>query len=85
MFAKEIPDFLEDVMEQIEIGIQRVAGKIIAVEPPAGVDPPMVHVQYPEYVELLLNVDAHTDDGTEAGCWESQSLWVKIPWPKRVG
>ncbi len=85
MLPKEIPDFLEQVMEQIEIGIQRVAGKIIAVEPPAGVDPPMVHVAYPDQVELMLNVDAKIDDGTADGAYENQSIWVKIPWPKRIG
>jgi len=85
MLPKEIPDYIEQVMEYIEIGIQRVAGKIIAVEPPAGVDPPMVHVAYPDVVEIMLNVDAKVDDGTKEGCWESQTLWVKIPWPQKIG
>lgn len=86
MDPKDIPDFIEAVMEQIEIGIERVAGKkMINVEPPAGVDVPMVHVQYPEHVELMLNVDAHVDDDSVDGSWENQSLWVKIPWPKIIG
>lgn len=85
MFANEIPDFIVDVMEHIEIGIDRVADKkLTVVEPPAGVDPPMVKVKYPEHVELLLNIDAKIDDGTAEGAFESQSLWVKIPWPTRV-
>lgn len=84
MQAKEIPDFIEDVMEQIQIGIDRMAAKTVGVEPPAGVDPPRVRYIYPEHVELMLNVDAKVDDGTDDGAYESQSLWVKIPWPQRV-
>jgi len=85
MFAKEIPDFLEEVMEQIEIGIDRVADKKLqVVEPPTGVDPPIVHVEYPEQVEIMLNVDAKIDDGTAEGGYENQTIWVKIPWPTRV-
>jgi hypothetical protein len=91
MLPKHIPDFIEQVMEQIEIGIDRVASKKLehVVEPPAGVDPPLVQKAYPEHVELLLNVDAEVryDDvaETEPPEYESQSLWVKIPWPKRFG
>ena len=86
MYPKEIPDFIEDVMEQIEIGIERVAQKkFTPVEPPAGVDVPLVLVQYPEHVELMLHIEAKIDDGTAEDCYESQSLWVKIPWPKRIG
>jgi hypothetical protein len=72
MFAKEIPDFIEEVMTQIHVGIERVHQKHRA------------EVEYPEHVELLLNVDAKIDDGTAEGAFESQSLWVKIPWPRRV-
>ena len=86
MLPKDIPDFIEAVLEQIEIGIDRVVQKkLIAVEPPAGVDPPVMAVAFPEYVELMLNVDAHVDDDSVDGSWENQSLWVKIPWPKRIG
>jgi len=86
MFAKEIPDFIEEVMEQIEIAIERVANKKLqVVEPPAGVDPPIVHVAYPEQVEIMLNVDAKIDDGTAEGGYENQTIWVKIPWPERIG
>ena len=85
MFAKEIPDFIEDVMEQIEVAIDRVADKkLTVVEPPAGVDPPMVRVKYPEQVEIMLNVEAKVEDGTADGAYESQTVWVKIPWPTRV-
>jgi len=86
MFAKEIPDFIVEVVEQIEIGIDRIIQKkLVAVEPPAGVDPPVIMVAYPEQVEIMLNVDAKIDDGTAEGGWENQTIWVKIPWPKRVG
>ena len=86
MQPKEIPDFIGQVMKYIEIGIERVAKeKMVAVEPPAGVDPPPVDYIYPEHVELMLNVDAKIDDGTTEGCYENQSIWVKIPWPKVIG
>ena len=82
MYPKEIPDFIVDVMGQIEVAIDRVAQKkLVGVEPLAG----MVHVQYPEQVEIMLNVEAKIDDGTEDGCYESQTIWVKIPWPQRIG
>ena len=85
MFAKEIPDFLEDVMEQLAIGIDRVADKNLAiVEPPAGVDPPAVPRRYPDLVEIMLNIEAKIDDGTAEGAYENQTIWVKIPWPTRV-
>jgi hypothetical protein len=85
MKPEDIPDFINTVMEQIEIGIDKVAKRTtIAIEPPAGVDPPPIHVSFPREVELMLNVDAKVDDGTPEGDYESQSLWVKIPWPTRV-
>jgi len=79
MFAKEIPDFIEDVMEQIEVAIDRVAQKKI---PQAD---RYKYVQYPEVVEIMLNVDAKIDDGSAEGTYENQTIWVKIPWPKRIG
>ena len=86
MQPKEIPDFIEELMEQLEIGIDRVAKKkMIDVEPPAGVDVPVTSVIYPEVVEIMLNVDAHIDDGTVEGAYENQTLWVKIPWPRVIG
>ena len=86
MYPKEIPDFIGQVMKYIEIGIERVANdKMVAVEPPAGVDPPPVAYIYPEHVELMLNVEAKIDDGTADDAYENQSIWVKIPWPKRIG
>lgn len=85
MYPKEIPNFIEQVMEQIEIGIDRVAQKkLVVVEPPSGVDPPMVHVQYPEHVEMMLNVEALLDDESGAEEYEHQTIWVKIPWPTRI-
>ena len=82
MFAKEIPDFLVEVMRNIEIGIDRVAQQKLEE---IGVDKSLIHVRYPEHVELMLNVEAKIDDGSDDGGWENQSLWVKIPWPKKVG
>jgi hypothetical protein len=49
------------------------------------VDPPMVLVKYPEQVEIMLNVEAKIDDGTAEGAYESQTIWIKVPWPQRVG
>ena len=33
----------------------------------------------------MLNVEAQIEDGTAEGGWEIQTIWVKIPWPTRVG
>ena len=75
MYPKEIPDFIEQVMEQIEIGIDRVTQK----------EGDLVKVRYPEHIEMMLQVDAKIDDGTEIGDYESQSVCVKVPWPQRSG
>lgn len=88
MLPTDMPRFIDTVMEQIEIGIDRVAQrKLVVVEPPAGVDPPMVHVAYPEHVEMMINVDVDClEPGTTDSRYnESQTIWVKIPWPKRIG
>lgn len=77
MFAKEIPDFIVEVMEQIEIAIDRVAQKKI---PQAD---RYKYVQYPEVVEIMLNVEAKIDDGTVEEAYENQTIWVKIPWQKK--
>lgn len=89
MLPTEIPDFIDIVMEQIEIGIDRVAHRKHGIPPGdtelAEATRSMVSVSYPEHIELMLNVDAKIDDGTAEGAFENQSLWVKIPWPKKVG
>lgn len=89
MQPKEIPDFIVDVMEQIEIAIDRVAYKKHGIAEGdtelAEATRSLVHVRYPEQIEIMLNVDAHIDDGTADGCYENQTLWVKIPWPVKVG
>ncbi len=81
MYPKEIPDFIDDVMKQIEIGISRVHKK--RLEEIVG-EGSFIHVSYPEVVEIMLNVEAKVDDGSEDGAYEHQTIWVKIPWPHQV-
>ena len=89
MYPKEIPDFIADVMEQIEIAIDRVAYKKHGVlegdTELAEATRSIALVQYPDQVEIMLNIEAKIDDGTVDGTYESQTIWVKIPWPKRGG
>lgn len=77
MKADEIPDFIVEMLEKVELGIETFSGKKVSKMPEGS----MMHVGYPEFLELMLSVE-HFDENEEY--IDHQQVWIKVPWPKIV-
>ena len=75
MKADEIPDFIVEMMEKVELGIDTFSAKRLGELP----DTSMLSTGYPEFLELMLSVEHFAEDGEYI---DNQQVWIKIPWPE---
>ncbi len=77
MKPNEIPDFIVEMMEKVELGIETYAAKKTTDMPEGS----MLHVGYPEFLELMLSIEYYDDNDEYI---DHQQVWIKIPWPKKI-
>lgn len=77
MKADEIPDFIVEMMEKVELGIETFAAKK-TIEMPKG---SLLHVGYPDLLELMLSIEYYDDKDEYI---DHQQVWIKIPWPSKI-
>lgn len=78
MKADEIPDFIVEMMEKVELGIDTFCAKRLTQLPE---DSMLQHAGYPEFLELMLSIEYYDDDDEYI---DHQQVWIKIPWPEAV-
>jgi len=75
MKADEIPDFIVEMMEKVELGIDTFSAKRLGEIP----EDSMLQVAYPEFLELMLSIEYYDDNDEYI---DHQQVWIKIPWPE---
>ena len=74
MKTDEIPDFIVEMLEKVELGIETFSAKRLNEIS----EDSMVSVDYPEFLELMLSIEYYDDDDEYI---DHQQVWIKIPWP----
>lgn len=74
MKADEIPDFIVEMLEKVELGIETFSARRLNEIS----EDSMVSVDYPEFLELMLSIEYFDKDEEYI---DHQQVWIKIPWP----
>lgn len=78
MKPAEIPDFIAEMLMQVELGIDQYTSNKLKGFP----ERTSIAKRYPDQLELQLNIEYYEEDGDYV---DHQQCWVKIPWPKVIG